>query len=118
MQKLSRKGLKEIHSVACNAWKGALEHYGTRNPLEDYVELSKQEVQTMFNECTKEQLPIVSKYLKEDDLSVYFGDKVKEIRVRKSGEYANKSLNLNDVFDWQIKKDSEGKLCLIPTKKK
>ena len=78
MQKLSRKGLKEIHSVACNAWKGALEHYGTRNPLEDYVELSKQEVQTMFNECTEEQLPIVSKYLKEDDLSVYFGDKAKK----------------------------------------
>jgi excinuclease UvrABC ATPase subunit len=77
-QKLSRQGLKEIHSVACTRWKEALEHYGTRNPLEDYVELSKQEVQTMFNECTEEQLPIVSKYLKEDDLSVYFGDKAKK----------------------------------------
>lgn len=39
------------------------------------------------------------------------------IVVRGSGEYENKSFFLNQYFDWEIKKDSLGSLCLIPTKK-
>jgi len=31
-QKLSRQGLKEIHSVACSSWKERLEQFGRRNP--------------------------------------------------------------------------------------
>ena len=34
-QKLSRKGLKEIHSVACPTWKKTLEQMGSRNTFED-----------------------------------------------------------------------------------
>ena len=34
------------------------------------------------------------------------------------GWYKDKSFWLNDIFNWEIKKDSKGKLCLIPTKKK
>lgn len=128
-QKLSRKGLKEIHSVACTRWKEALEHYGTRNPLEDYIELSEQEVQTMFNECTKEQLPIVSKYLKQDDGSIdvtkfnvsgkgFCDDNFYIIRDRESGEYKKQSFLLSERYDWEIKTDELGQLCLIPTKKK
>jgi hypothetical protein len=125
-QKLTRAGLKEIHSVACTRWKEALEHYGTRNPLEDYIELSEQEVQSMFNECTKEQLPIVSKYLKQDDGSVDVSHCIgtsKAIHdmfvVRMYGEYNMKAFSLNThKYDWQLGLDSEGVLCLIPTKKK
>jgi hypothetical protein len=125
-QKLTRAGLKEIHSVACTRWKEALEHYGTRNPLEDYIELSEQEVQSMFNECTKEQLPIVSKYLKQDDGSVDVSHCIgtsKAIHdmfgVRMYGEYNKKAFSLNThKYDWQLGLDSEGVLCLIPTKKK
>ena len=129
-QKLSRKGLKEIHSVACPSWKTTLEHTGSRNPLEDYIELTQEEVDKMFEACTKEQLPIVSKYLKQDDGSVdltkitvgqvnsIWLDGESIIEVRNRGEYKDKSLWLNDIFNWEIKKDSKGKLCLIPTKKK
>ena len=126
-QKLSRKGLKEIHSIACSTWKNTLEQYGSRNPLEDYIELSQKEIDTMFLACTKDQLPIVSKYLKQDDGSVNLGNfrcevtdgnGKKVIEKRVSGEYGYTSFWLDSLFNWDIKTDSMGKLCLIPTKKK
>lgn len=126
-QKLSRQGLKEIHSVACPNWKDVLEHYGTRNPLEDYIELTQDEVDKMFAACTKEQLPIVSKYLKQDDGSV-------DLRDIKTDEYGMiigqkyilrvddpdadyKSFWLRNEFNWEIKMVNNS-LRLIPTKKK
>lgn len=126
-QKLSRKGLKEIHSVACSNWKGKLEGMGIRNSLEDYIEVTQSEVDEMFKACTKDQLPIVSKYLKQDDGSVdimkfkceiYDANGRAVIEKRFDGEYAHKSLLLDEEYDWEIKKDSKGYLCLIPTKKK
>lgn len=130
-QKLSREGLKEIHSVACPAWKEVLEHYGSRNPLENYIELTQNEVNKMFKACTQEQLPIVSKYLKQDDGSVDVTKCVVKnkgiltedelfymIRDREFGEYKNKSFLLSPQHDWEIKEDKLGYLCLIPTKKK
>jgi hypothetical protein len=126
-QKLSRQGLKEIHSVACTGWKSSLELLGANNPLEDYIELNQDQVDAMFKACTATQLPIVSKYLKQDDGSVdimkfkceiYDTDGRAVIEKRFDGEYAHKSLFLRDVYDWEIKQDSKGYLCLIPTKKK
>ncbi len=121
-QKLSRQGLKEIHSVACPNWKDVLEHYGSRNPLENYIELTQEEVNKMFEASTKEQLPIVSKHLKQDDGSVdvkdceitpnYF------IGVRVIGKYEYKSFYLSNEFNWEITTDEYDQLCLIPTKKK
>lgn len=121
-QKLSRAGLKEIHSVACGGWKEILEKYGTTNPLEYYIELTQEQVDTMFNSCTKEQLPIVSKYLKQDDGSVdlttlHLRDN-HLISIRQSGEHKNKAFGLNTDYDWVLNFDNEGGLCLIPTKKK
>ena len=128
-QKLSRKGLKEIHSVACTTWKTNLENYSKRNTLEDYIELTNIEVNHIFNSCTKEQLPIVSKYLKQDDVSVDVTDLQVDgngflygnyyvIRDREQGEYRRKSFLLSQQYKWEIKKDELGQLCLIPTKKK
>jgi hypothetical protein len=126
-QKLTRAGLKEIHSVACTKWKTTLLYYATRNALEDYIELTQDEVDGMFKACTKEQLPIVSKYLKQDDGSVDlskitggFRDENDEgmIARRMGKEYANKSFWLNSSYNWEIKKDTDNILCLIPTKKK
>jgi hypothetical protein len=126
-QKLTRAGLKEIHSVACSYWKGKLEGMGIRNPLEDYIELTQEEVDAMFKACTKDQLPIVSKYLKQDDGSVdlskitgaFRGGNYEAMIVRRmEKEYANKSFWLNSSYNWEIKKDTDNILCLIPTKKK
>ena len=49
---------------------------------------------------------------------IYDNDGRAVIKKRYNGEYAHKSLLLEDVYNWEIKKDSKGKLCLIPTKKK
>lgn len=116
-QKLSRQGLKEIHSVSCGYWQATLELFGTRNPFEDYIELTQQEVDKMFNACTKEQLPIVSKYLKQNDDGSVDVTNV-SINIRVGGEYENKAFALHEDYNWEIKKDSFGFLCLIPTKKK
>lgn len=125
-QKLTRKGLKEIHSVACSNWKNTLEEYGRRNPLEDYVEFSQREVEAIFKACTPEQLPIVSKYLKhsvkhlikdiDDDELRRITNRL--IKVRVGGEYEYSSFTLNDSFDWEIKEDDFGYKCLVPTRKK
>ena len=121
-QKLSRKGLKEIHSVACSSWKLTLEGWGSRNPLEDYIELSQKEIDIMFNASDDNQKSILSKYLKQDDgsvdLSGYGISYSNIIEVRNRGEYEDKSFWLSESYNWEIKKDSIGKLCLIPTKKK
>lgn len=129
-QKLSRIGLEEIHSVACTSWKKTLVDWAkNRNIFKEYIELSQEEVNKMFDACTKEQLPIVSKYLKQDDKSVYLtniktdsdsiwlGDNCIITPITFS-EYENKAFNLDDNFKWEIKKDSNDNLCLIPTKKK
>jgi hypothetical protein len=126
-QKLSRQGLKEIHSVACSNWKAVLERYGANSPLEDYIELTQEQVDNMFKACTATQLPIVSKYLKQDDGSVDiskvtggFSDENDYgfIGRRLSCAYRNKSFWLNDNYNWELKRDEDGVLCLIPTKKK
>ena len=121
-QKLSRQGLKEIHSIACSSWKLTLEGWGSRNPLEDYIELSQKEIDIMFDAADNKQKSILSKYLKQDDgsvdLSGYGISYSNIIEIRKSGEYEDKSFWLSESYNWEIKKDSIGKLCLIPTKKK
>lgn len=126
-QKITRQGLKEIHSVACATWKNTLEEYGRRNPLEDYVEFSQSEVDNMFKACTAEQLPIVSKHLKQNSLKHFIkgidDNQLRQItnrllKVRVGGEYERASFTLNDSFDWKIKVDSFGYKCLIPTIKK
>lgn len=127
-QKLTRKGLKEIHSVACGNWKNTLIEYGRRNPLEDYVEFSQKEVEAMFKACTPEQLPIVSKYLKQDDYSVdlstlkwsYSGGAIKMcylIRYDKL-EGDKNDFWLNNDYNWEVKNDSLGNPRLVPTRKK
>jgi hypothetical protein len=128
-QKLSRQGLKEIHGVACSYWKGKLQGMGIRNPLENYIELTQEEVDKIFNACTKEQLPIVSKYLTKYEGSVDVtkfkveGNGILDdnkssyiIRDREMGKYRKKSFLLSPNYDWKIQKDEYGELCLIPTK--
>ena len=128
-QKLSRAGLKEIHSVACSNWKAVLERYGANSPLEDYIELTQEQVNNMFKACTNEQLPIVSKYLKQDDGSIdvtkfkvsgagFCDGNFYIIRDSEWGEYKKQSFLLSQRYDWEIKTDNVGQLCLIPTKKK
>lgn len=40
------------------------------------------------------------------------------IAIRHEEEYANTSFRLSSIYDWVIRKDRKGELCLIPAKKK
>jgi len=61
-QKISKTDLKEIWNVACETWKKKFEEDAKKDPFQDYVEYTDEEVINMFNACTSNQLPIVSKY--------------------------------------------------------
>lgn len=37
--------------------------------------------------------------------------------VRGAGKYENKAIYLNKEYDWDMRKDDLGELCLIPTRK-
>jgi hypothetical protein len=126
-QRLSRQGLKEIHSVACSSWKSSLELLGANNPLEDYIELNQDQVDAMFKACTSTQLPIVSKYLKQDDGSVDISNVTYDhngallghkyfIRHNAITSITN-GFWLNPDFNWEIKMNDD-RPFLIPTKKK
>ena len=126
-QELTRKGLKEIHEVACQAWKDTLKKWGKRNPLENYIELTQEEVNSMFQASDEEQKSILLKYLKQDSIkdliSNIDADELsiitnKLIKVRIGGEYEKLGFTLNDSYGWSIKEDKFGFTCLIPTKKK
>jgi hypothetical protein len=128
-QKLSRQGLKEIHSIACSSWKITLEGWGSRNPLEDYIELTQEEVNNMFDASDNNQKSILSKYLKQDDGSVdvtkfnvsgkgFCDNNHYIIRDREIGKYKRKSFLLSSQYSWEFREDEIGELCLIPTKKK
>ena len=127
IKKLTRQGLKEIHSVACGRWQATLEAYGARNPLEDYIELSQKEVEDIFKACSNKQLLIVSKHLKQTSVKHLIkgidDDELRRItnrllKVRLGGEYEYASFTLNESFDWEIKEDDFGYKCLVPTIKK
>jgi uncharacterized membrane protein YheB (UPF0754 family) len=128
-QKVSRQGLKEIHGVACGNWKEKLLTYGSRNPFEDYIELSNKEVTEMFKACDTKQRKIVSKYLTEKvpkDLEsiiknigpVRLHDLTQGlISTRVGGKHEYKAFVLDKQFDWIMDFDDNGFLCLIPTNK-
>ena len=83
--------------------------------FDDYVELTQEEVDNIYKSFSDENLKIVSKYLKLDDFSVCIVDK-KDIRIRKVGKYEMKGFTLNPIYNWEIKKDDNGDICLIPSK--
>lgn len=115
IQKISRKGLKEIYEIASIHTKNKILEYGNRNQFDDYVELTQEEVDNIYKSFSDENLKIVSKYLKLDNFSVYIVDK-KDIRIRKVGKYEMKGFTLNPIYNWEIKKDDNGDICLIPSK--
>ena len=128
-QKLSRQGLKEIHEVACGNWKTVLGSYGFRNPFEDYVELTHDEVNEMFKACDTKQRTIVSRYLtvkapKDFESIIKNIGPVRLhdltqglISTRVGGKHEYKAFVLDKKFDWIMEFDDNGFLCLVPTNK-
>ena len=84
---------------------------------------AKAVLEEMFPEAFEE-----SKYFnfleETDETSVFKNRTAKDfllnaalIEVRDSGEYEGRGFFLDDNLDWELKKDSEGALVLIPKKR-
>jgi hypothetical protein len=127
---VKKSALKEIHFVACPTWKEKIEKLTLRNPFGETIELTQSEIDEMFNSATKEQKPVLEsifgKQTKEIDLSSgtvdgkelfnkNSGDSM--ISVRNYCEYQHKAFILSNQYNWEMRVDSDGFLCLIPTRK-
>lgn len=120
---------QSIINIACGTWKKQLaEKWANNIVLGNEIEISEEFYKEMRAACTAPQNELFDKIFgKEDDGSVdlsgvddslLYKTSNRTIEVRSSGEYMNKAFFLSEGFNWEIKRDSEGALCLIPTKKK
>jgi hypothetical protein len=129
---ITRTQLKEIYDVACNAWKGTLAEHAGKNPFSDMVKFTQKEVDTMFKAATLDQTPVLEgifgKQTAEIDLSIgevdgkILFDNNRNLNkalicVRAGGEFRNIAFILNDDYNWDLVKDDDGYLCLVPTRK-
>ena len=72
-------------------------------------QLAKQE--SKYFDFSPNKLWILGKEWDSCYLSSY------DIQVRNEAEFMNKGFYLNDVYTWEIVRDSKGGLVLLPTKK-
>jgi hypothetical protein len=129
---ITRSQLEEIHNVACRAWKETIVKYANRSAFKDTIELTDNEVNAMFAASNNIQIPVLEsifgKQSKDIDLSTgkvdgktLFDNNGRPndglICLRNCGDYKNKAFLLNDDYNWELVKDNDGYLCLIPTRK-
>jgi hypothetical protein len=118
---------QSIINIACNAWKKKLaEKWANNIVLGNEIEISEGFYKEMRVACTAPQNELFDKIFGEDDGSVDLS-KIDNsllrsasnniLEVRDSDEYKNKAFYLSDDFNWEIKSDPIGVVCLIPTKK-
>jgi hypothetical protein len=123
----------EIHRIACSNWKETIAKYLSRVDSDQEITFDQEEVDAMFKAATTSQLPKLEdifgaqhkeytlkdiadgKLLFKEDASRY--GKAGMIEVRSVDEYKDKAFWLNYLYNWEIKRDSNGVLVLIPTPK-
>jgi hypothetical protein len=129
---VTRAQLKEIWDVACTAWKDTIVKFANKSAFNDTIELTDNEVYTMFKAATLDQTPVLEgifgKQTAEIDLSTGEVDgktlfdnngrlNKALICVRAGGNYQNIAFILNTDYNWDLVKDNDGYLCLVPTRK-
>ena len=125
MQTLTRKQLVDLYNqFECNDFRKVIEEILKSNPISlDYTlfPIGDKYMELFIQKGTPEQKKAVMKLgvVLIGDKSVDVTDFIarKFIAVRNSDEYQNKAFYLNPIYDWEIKKDAYGILCLTPTKK-
>jgi hypothetical protein len=128
---ITRAQLKDIYDVACATWKGKIEAFAKRNIFGDTINFTQKEVDEMFKAATTSQIPVLEgifgKQIEDIDLSkgniagleLFLKDGNSSsamICIRTRDEYKNKAFFLNNRYNWDIITDSDGQLCLVPTR--
>ena len=127
-QRLTIRRLKELYTkFNCDDWRESIRAILKDNLLihdNELVDIPNKYIKRLAEDGSKEQ-KLASGLSFEEDKSV---DLTKlstadcygfngAISIRVVNEYAGKSFFLNRNYNWEIKPDSAGDLCLIPTKK-
>jgi len=123
----------KIHSIACISWKERIAKYLSRVDNAQEITFDQEEVDAMFRSSTLLQLPV---------LENIFGKQVKEPTLKDMADgrplfrenpnegttamieprlgyndLADKAFWLHRAYNWELKSDNEGVLCLVPTPK-
>jgi hypothetical protein len=119
---------QSIIDIACTTWTGKLADKWAKDIVtKKPIEISEEFYQEMRKACTDAQHKLFDQIFGVDDGSVDLSHLITErvrastdqlIDVRDSDEFEKKAFWLDGDYNWEIKKDRKGLLCLIPTKKK
>ena len=124
----------KIHSIACSTWKERIAKYLSRVDNAQDITFDQEEVDAMFRSSTPLQLPtlenIFGKQVKEPTLKVMADGKLLfrenaneglaamiEVRIGEYSDLKDKAFWLHRAYNWELKSDNEGALCLVPTPK-
>lgn len=137
-QKLNRKQLISLYDkYLCHAWRDTIMKYIDKLKLSsdnDYVFIDQKDIERAIkeaNDSQKQSLRNCGIILEEDksiDLTSYGCNNTNlsdscnnkpsvNIQIRSESNFANKAFYLSGNYNWEIKTDKQGLLCLIPTKK-
>ena len=122
---LSAQNAQKIINCACPLWKKSLaEKWGAKIVLGEEIEVAENDYKIMRNACTLEQHKIFDeifgKDVKEIDLRSFKSNSdlgIKLIECRENGDLQNKAFWLNQNFNWELKTDNLGVVCLVPSYK-
>ena len=129
---ITRSQLEEIHNVACAAWRDTIVKYANKNPFGNIINFTQKEVDAMFAASNNIQIPVLEsifgKQSKDIDLSTgtvdgkTLFDNNRNLNnglicVRAGSNYENKAFILSNDYSWDLVKDNDGFLCLVPTRK-
>jgi len=122
---------KSIIEIACKTWKKKLaEKWAVKIMLDETIEVSDEFYKEMISASDGKQTTLLNSIFKPDEINLRDKSTINNlelfqhdgsilstlIAIRESQEYEDKAFYLNDLFDWNLHRDSEGVLCLIPTK--
>jgi hypothetical protein len=125
---------QEIIDMVCSDWKAKLSNmWALKIVLKEQIEVSEELLQQGRKEASQSQKEVIDRIFgkEKEEIDLYSetgidgaelfikngGGKDSLLAVRSYGEYKSVSFYLNSYFNWEIKKDNQGDLCLIPTHK-
>jgi len=126
MKYISLEDLQQIFYCANDKLRHKLRLW--TNPFGVTV-IDDEKEKEIFKNCTPDMIDLVKRIfgIKDPDLSEIKEDKeyFKEngciadsmIAIRNTGKMKNKAFYLNDMYTWELKRDSNNHLLLVPTKK-
>lgn len=129
-QSINRENVKEIYDAVCSKWQRQIDELLKASPFSNTITVSNEFLAQAFKEADATQHKLLLKYFiepfesKDVDMKEWIKDTERFhdscnhlLEVREDREYEGKAFYLRSDFNWEIKVDSDGLKCLVPTKK-